>query len=162
MRYVRIRLPLCLALAWLVAALVSPQAQAQQPSRELLVLQESIRDRYRAGAYVEALRFAEEALPLVTREYGAEHEQVSVHAHTLGLVSSAAGDFAKAERYYTQSLRISEKVYGQDSAGVAVALENLGGVFVKTGRHDAADFPRSHDRAGVHLGRRGPGDCRQV
>ncbi len=126
----------------LVIALATPtpiQALAQQPSRELQVLQDTVRDRYRAGAYPEALRFAEEALPLVVREYGAEHEQVSVHSHTLGLVSAAAGDFAKAERYYAQSLRISEKVYGQDSSGVAVALENLGGVYVKTGRHDAAE-----------------------
>jgi CHAT domain-containing protein/tetratricopeptide (TPR) repeat protein len=73
------------------------------------------------------------------REFGAEHEQVSVHSHTLGLVSAAAGDFVRAERYYTQSLRISERVYGQDSSGVAVALENLGGVYVKTGRHDEAE-----------------------
>jgi CHAT domain-containing protein/tetratricopeptide (TPR) repeat protein len=115
------------------------QALAQQPSRDLQVLQDTVRDRYSAGAYAEALRFAEEALPLVVREYGAEHEQVSVHTHTLGLVSTAAGDLAKAERYYTQSLRIGEKVYGQDSSGVAVALENLGGVLVKTGRHDAAE-----------------------
>ncbi|MFM9850863.1 MAG: tetratricopeptide repeat protein [Hyphomicrobiaceae bacterium] len=128
MGYIRIRLPLCLAVAWLVAALVSMQAQAQQPSRELQVLQASVRDRYQAGAYADALRFAEEAMPLVTREYGAEHEQVSVHTHTLGLVSAATGDFVKAERYYTQSLRISEKIYGPDSAGIAVALENLGAV----------------------------------
>jgi Tfp pilus assembly protein PilF len=119
--------------------LIPAPGQAQQPSRELQVLQDTVRDRYRAGAYAEALRFAEEALPLVMREFGAEHEQVSVHSHTLGLVSAAAGDFTKAERYYTQSLRVSEKVYGQDSSGVAVALENLGGVYVKTGRHDAAE-----------------------
>lgn len=139
MRHVHVRLPLCLVLAWLMAALISVPTLAQQASRELQVLQASVRDRYQAGAYGEALRFAEEALPLVTREYGAEHEQVSVHTHTLGLVSAAAGDFTKAERYYTQSLRISEKIYGPDSAGVAVALENLGGVYVKTGRHDAAE-----------------------
>jgi CHAT domain-containing protein/Tfp pilus assembly protein PilF len=139
MPHVSVRLPLCLAFVWLLGVLVSVQGHAQQPSRELQVLQDTVRDRYRAGAYAEALRFAEEALPLVVREYGAEHEQVSVHTHTLGLVSAAAGDFAKAERYYTQSLRISEKVYGQDSSAVAVALENLGGVFVKRGRHDAAE-----------------------
>ena len=139
MRHAYARLPLCLVIAWLAAALIPAQTRAQQPSRELQVLQESVRDRNRAGAYGEALRFAEEALPLVAREYGAEHEQMSVHTHTLGLVSAAAGDFTKAERHYAQSLRISEKVYGPDSAGVAVALENLGGVYVKTGRHDAAE-----------------------
>lgn len=138
MRHVCVRTLCCLA-SIALAALMPSQALAQQPSRDLQVLQDTVRDRYSAGAYAEALRFAEEALPLVVRDYGAEHEQVSVHTHTLGLVSTAAGDFTKAERYYTQSLRISEKVYGQDSSGVAVALENLGGVLVKTGRHDAAE-----------------------
>lgn len=139
MPYLRVRLLLCLVFAWLMLVLLPAPGRAQQPSRELQVLQDTVRDRYRAGAYAEALRFAEEALPLVMREFGAEHEQVSVHAHTLGLVSVAAGDFPKAERYYTQSLRISEKVYGPESPGVAVALENLSGVLVKTGRHDAAE-----------------------
>lgn len=139
MRHVFVRTLCCLAALALATALMPMQALAQQPSRELQVLQDTVRDRYRAGAYTEALRLAEEALPLVIRQYGAEHEQVGVHTHTLGLVSAAAGDFAKAERYYTQSLRIGEKVYGPESPGVAMALENLGGIYVKTGRHDAAE-----------------------
>ena len=36
-------------------------------------------------------------------------------------------------------MRLHEKLYGPESPSVAVALENLGGVYVKLKRHDAAE-----------------------
>src|SRR4029077_9369336 len=94
---------------------LAPAASAQQPSRELQNLQDTTRDLYQAGAYDEALQYAERALPLVIREFGAEHEQTSIQTYSLGLISERAGKLADAERYYSQTLRLREKVYGQDS-----------------------------------------------
>ena len=59
----------------------APVASAQQPSRELQNLQDTTRDLYQAGAFDEALQYAERALPLVIREFGAEHEQTSIQTY---------------------------------------------------------------------------------
>jgi CHAT domain-containing protein/tetratricopeptide (TPR) repeat protein len=116
-----------------------PAASAQQPSRELQNLQDTTRDLYQAGSYDEALQYAERALPLVIREFGAEHEQVSIQTYSLGLISERAGKLDKAEQYYAQTLRLREKIYGQDSPSVAIALENLGGIYVRLKRIDPAE-----------------------
>jgi CHAT domain-containing protein len=128
---------LSLALACLLALLAA--AQAQQPSNELQQLQASTRELYQSGAYAEAMQQAERALALVVREFGPEHEQTGIQTYSLGLISEKAGNLAAADRYFTQSIRIREKVYGTDSAGVATALDNLGNVYIRTGRLDAAE-----------------------
>jgi hypothetical protein len=78
-------------------------------------------------------RKAEQALALVIREYGAEHEQTLVQYTSLGLVAEKAGNLVAAQKYYAESVRIREKVYGPESAGVAQALESLGAVYIKLG-----------------------------
>src|SRR5215468_5110254 len=118
---------------------LAPQLWAQQPSAQLSVLRETTSLLYRAGDYAMALRKAEEALPLVVREYGAEHEQVLVQYTSLGLIAEKAGNLAAAQRYYTQSAHIREKVYGAESAGVAQGLEDLGAVYIKLRQPDAAE-----------------------
>src|SRR5215831_448858 len=118
---------------------LAPQLCAQQPSAQLSALRETTNLLYRAGDYAMALRKAEEALPMVVREYGAEHEQALVQYTSLGLIAAKAGNLAAAQRYYAQSVRIREKVYGAESAGVAQGLEDLGGVYIKLGQPDAAE-----------------------
>jgi CHAT domain-containing protein/tetratricopeptide (TPR) repeat protein len=136
----RVATPSVRLLVFLGALLIgSLAASAQQPSRELQNLQDTTRDLYQAGDRAEALRLAERALPLVVREYGAGHEQMGVHTYTLGMLNETLGDFTAAERYFAQSVRIRENVYGPESAGVAMALENLAGVQIKAGRIDAAE-----------------------
>jgi len=118
---------------------LAPQLCAQQPSAQLSALRETTNLLYRAGDYAMALRKAEEALPMVVREYGAEHEQALVQYTSLGLIAVKAGNLAAAQRYYTESVRIREKVYGAQSAGVAQGLEDLGAVYIKLGQPDAAE-----------------------
>jgi CHAT domain-containing protein len=119
---------------------LAPQLCAQQqPSVELQSLREAMRMLYRAGDYVTALRKAEEALPVVVREYGAEHEQVLIQYTSLGLFGEKAGNLAAAQRYYAESVRIREEVYGAESAGLAQGLEDLGAVYIKLGQPDAAE-----------------------
>src|SRR5262249_12525094 len=114
-------------------------ALAQQPSKELQELRETSRALYRAGDYAEALRFSERALPLVIREFGPNHEQPSTQYSSLGLTAEKAGNLAAAERYYTETVRLREKIYGVQGPSVAEALEMLGGVHIKLGRPDSAE-----------------------
>lgn len=126
--------------AMLVAAtLLASALQAQQPSNELKELRETSQDLWRVGDYAGALQFAERALPLVIREYGPEHEETGIQYFSLGLITQAMGNLAQAERHFTDTVRIREKVYGADSPSVAMALENLGQVQLKSGRIEAAE-----------------------
>ena len=131
----------CLAWGILMLAMLAfaPRLCAQQPSVELSELRETTNALYRAGDYALALQKAEQALALVIREYGAEHEQTLVQYTSLGLVAEKVGNLVAAQRYYAQSVRIREKVYGPESAGVAQALESLGAVYIKLGQPDAAE-----------------------
>ena len=120
-------------------ALATQLCAQQQPSPELRLLRETTDALDRAGDYALALRKAEEALPLVVREYGAEHEQVSMQYTSLGQLAEKIPNLAAAQRYYAASLGIREKVYGSESAGVAQELERLGAVYIKLGQPDAAE-----------------------
>src|SRR5215467_5823896 len=83
---------------------LAPQLCAQQqPSIELQSVRDATNMLYRAGDYAMALRKAEEALLIVMREYGAEHEQVLIQYSSLGLIAERAGNLAAAQRYYAES-----------------------------------------------------------
>ena len=121
------RLPwLSLGILMLAMLACAPVARAQQPSPELTQLRETTNALYRSGDYALALQKAEQALPLVIRQYGPEHEQTLIQYTSLGLVAEKAGNLPAAQRYHAESVRIREKVYGPESAGVAQALESLG------------------------------------
>ena len=117
----------------------APAASAQQPSRELQNLRDTTTDLYQAGAFDEALQHAERALPLVIREFGAEHEQVSIQTYTLALISERPATSPTPSATTRRRLRLREKVYGQESPAVAMALESLGGIYVRQKRLDAAE-----------------------
>src|SRR5262245_55307279 len=114
-------------------------AQAQTASKDLADLRATAGDLYKSGEFAEALRLYERATPLVLRDFGAEHEQMAIHYHSLGLVAEAAGNLTAAERFYRAAIPIREKVYGPDSAATAMALDQLAAVYLKIGRPDAAD-----------------------
>ena len=133
-----------LFVVWLAALVLAPGAMvpgvmAQQPSPELTRLREETREHYQAGYYARALQLAEQALPLVIRQYGPAHEQTSIQYFSLGLINQAAGKLAAAEKHFAATLRLREKLYGRDSPAVANSLDRLGAVYVKMGRLDAAE-----------------------
>jgi tetratricopeptide (TPR) repeat protein len=119
---------------------LGPAASAQQPSRELQNLQETTRDLHQAGGYDEALDYAQRALQLVMREFGPEHEQTSIQTYSLGLISERAGQAGGGRALlYADPAPCTRSCTAPRSPSVAVALENLGGVYVKLKRHDAAE-----------------------
>ena len=69
----------------------------------------------------------------------ADHEQTGLQYYSLGLIAEKAGNLAAAQRYYTETVRVREKVYGVQGPSVAEALEALGAVHIKQGRPDAAE-----------------------
>ena len=129
-----------LVLAWLIALVVSSTGVcAQQPSKELQELRDTSNAFYRAGDYAQSLRFAERALPLFIREFGPDHEQTAVQYYSLGLIAEAAGNLQLAQKYYADTVRVREKIYGVDGPSVAEGLEKLGSVYLKLGQPDAAE-----------------------
>jgi CHAT domain-containing protein/tetratricopeptide (TPR) repeat protein len=137
------RAPRLSALGLSIFALVvlshASDTKAQQPSPELTQLRETANALYRSGDYALALQKAEQVLPLVIRQFGSEHEQTLIQYTSLGMIAEKAGNLRAAQRYHAESVRIREKVYGPESAGVAQALESLGAIYVKMGQPDAAE-----------------------
>ncbi len=114
-------------------------ALAQQPTKALEDLREQTQDHWRARDYDRARAVAERALQLVLREFGPEHEQTALQYFSLGLIAQTVGDHARAERYFADTVRVREKVYGADSVSVAFALEHQGQAALKGGRPEAAE-----------------------
>ena len=114
-------------------------ARAQQPSQALEDLRERSQAYWQDQDYARAREAAERALQLVLREFGREHEQTALQYFSLGLIAQAMGDYARAERYFADTVRVREKVYGPDSVSVAIALEHQGHALLKSGRPQAAE-----------------------
>ncbi len=132
------RFVLASALAAFVAA--SPSGVwAAELSAKLEALQKKAAALYQSGLFREALQTSQEALEQTIEEFGPDHEQTSIQAFGVGYAAEALGDLAEAERRYAESVRIREKVYGADSAGVATALQRLGRVILDEGRPAEAE-----------------------
>ena len=124
----------------LAGALLAGAAQAQEPSKELKELRETSQALWRAGDYASALQFAEKALPLVVREYGAEHEQTGIQYFSLALISQALGNLARGRAQFQPTPCASaRRSTAPTASSVAIALEHLGQVQLKRGRAEAAE-----------------------
>ncbi|MFZ1108658.1 MAG: CHAT domain-containing tetratricopeptide repeat protein [Rhodomicrobium sp.] len=129
-----------LAFALFGVAAASPSgALPAEVSAKLEAQQKKATSLYQNGFYREALQASQEALKQTIEEFGPDHEQTGIQAFGVGYAAEAAGDLAEAERRYADSVRIREKVYGQDSAGVATALERLARVILDEGRPAEAE-----------------------
>ena len=127
-----------LAFALFCALCVAGQARAKDMSEQLKALQAQYTDLYREGAYERGLAAAEKALALGIKEFGAEDEQISILAQSVGILAEAAGNLPLAEAKYKQAVRIGEKIYGADSAAVSMTLDKLAGIVLASGRLDEA------------------------
>jgi CHAT domain-containing protein len=136
--FVRIALVTVLAFAALFAVQAIP-ARATEPSAKLKQLEDEAARLYKTGAYAEALAASKESLAQAVAEAGKNSDQASIQTFGVGMAAEAAGDFAEAERQYTESVRIREIIYGKDSAGVTMALERLGHALLKNGKPEAAE-----------------------
>jgi CHAT domain-containing protein/tetratricopeptide (TPR) repeat protein len=124
-----------LMLAAFCALIVVPlPLGAAEPSPQLKALQDRARALYTARDYRQSLDVARQVLAQTIAEFGRDHEQTAIQTFSVAFLAEAVGDLALAEASYRESVRIREIVYGPENAGVAMALEKLGGVLMKAGR----------------------------
>jgi CHAT domain-containing protein len=133
-----VRAALHLTLALFCTLCVAAHAEANEMSEQLRALQAQYTDFWRDGAYDQGLAAAEKALALGIQEFGADNEQISILAQSVGMLAEAAGNLPLAEAKYKQAVRVGEKVYGVDSAGVSMTLDRLAGIVLAAGRTDEA------------------------
>ena len=112
---------------------------AQQSSAEYESMQELATQFYQAGQYKQAMQFSEQALALAIKQFGPDHERISMLTYGLGLTAEKAGDDNKAVQYYGQSVSIREKVYGKEAPGIAEALDLYGSALMRLDRVDEAE-----------------------
>lgn len=127
------------ALAVALVLLVAPVAShAKEASAELKNLRTLASDFYKSGAYDEGLIFSQQALDKTVEEFGANSAQASIWSYGLGLVAEKAKNWAVAVKAYKQSVAIRDIIYGENSPGVAQALERLGVAYLRSGQHQQA------------------------
>ncbi|MGE0700451.1 MAG: tetratricopeptide repeat protein, partial [Hyphomicrobiaceae bacterium] len=111
----------------------------QLPSPALKQQQEAAAELWRRNETAAALAASERLLAATRAEFGPDHEQVAIQAYGLGFIADAAGRWDIAERAFRENVRIGEKVYGKDSAGVTQGMEKLGEALVALGRPAEAE-----------------------
>ncbi|MEM9030061.1 MAG: CHAT domain-containing tetratricopeptide repeat protein [Pseudomonadota bacterium] len=130
----RVRAVRLAMIVYFLVSMVSSSAWAKEPSAELKNLRAISADFYQAGAYTEALMFAQQALAKTIEEFGAESQEAAIWTYSLGFVADKAGRNDVAIESYLSSVKTREKVYGPDSASTAQALEKLGAAYLRDGQ----------------------------
>jgi len=113
---------------WLLpvlVALVLWPAAAHSQSREFIDADNQFKGLYAEGRYAEALPFAEKALRLGEREFGADHPTTATLLNNLAELYRAQGKYAEAGPLYARALAIFEMALGPEHPSVGVSLNNL-------------------------------------
>jgi tetratricopeptide (TPR) repeat protein len=92
---------------------------------------------YEQGRYREAARTYEQVA-----EFRPDDSDT---LNWLGLALYSVADYGRAEEYYQQSLKLSEKQLGPEHPNVAVSLNNLAALYLTKGRYSEAEV--LHKRA---------------
>ena len=127
----------------LAAGLALPAYAEHQPSlsseeRRLQELTVQYTQRYRAGAYAEAIPIATQALDLAEKVFGPDHERVAQVLNDLGRLYQSQHNLEQAARLHERALAIRERLFKADGPAVAQSLNNLAKVYVAQGRHAQA------------------------
>ena len=117
----------------MLAAVASP-AQAQgglSPEQQELILRcrEMGKQAYEMSQHLrdeEALELAQQALDLLTAEFGPMHPEVGYAHFPLGLISISTGDYNGAFAHMEQALAISEHNFEPPHPFLATCLSSLG------------------------------------
>ena len=129
---------------WLVAVGLALPVSAE--NRESLSSEEAhlqalavqYTQRYRDGAYAQAIPIATQALGLAEHIFGADHERVAQVLNDLGRLYDARHDLEQAARMHERALAIRERAVDAESPGVVQSLNNLAKVDMALGRYAKA------------------------
>jgi len=124
-----IRLVLLIALT--VLLLPMNDASAQQVQRELVALNNRVKQLWLGGQKNEAIALAEKTVELSKSELGADNKVTGILESQLGNFYRDVGRFADAERMLKAAIPSLEKGGGNGpNFDLAAALNNLGGVYL--------------------------------
>ncbi len=125
--------PVALAALWLWPGWAHGQSaefrDAYAKSRELFAV----------GSYREALPFAETALKLGEREFGADDAATATLFNNLASIHRAQGQFGKARPLHERALEMRENILGPDHRDVAYSLADLAELNHAQGRYAEAE-----------------------
>lgn len=122
-------LAVCLSLPVAVAAPAMPQDRAGY-ERYRQAQNEASNQAYQAGDYARC-RAIEDAMLAAARRFGDRKEE-AMSIYGLGLVATASGQPAEAERKFRESIALWQSI--GDQKGLALALRGLGRVLEGAGR----------------------------
>ena len=122
-----IRLALVIALT--VLLLPMNDASAQQVQRELVALNNRVKQLWLGGQKNEAIALAEKSVELSKSGLGADNKVTGILESQLGNFYRDVGRFADAERMLKAAIPPLEKG-GGPNFDLAAALNNLGGVYL--------------------------------
>jgi tetratricopeptide (TPR) repeat protein len=126
------------AIAIVVALFLWPAAVFGQ-SPELTDAFGSYEELYDQRRYHEALPFAEKALELGIREFGANHLHVGAFLNNLALVHAGLGHYADAELFHKRALTVNEHALGPGHLNIATSLDSLASLYQDQGRYAEAE-----------------------
>ncbi|MCP5102188.1 MAG: tetratricopeptide repeat protein [bacterium] len=98
------------------------------------------------GDYRIAVDYYQQALNILKKVHGEEHQDVAITLNNLGEAWRNLGDPKKAVDYYQQALNIDRAVFGEQHPKVAIRLNNLGTIYFDLGQRDTAKgyFEKAH------------------
>lgn len=108
-------------------------------SERLERLQAQIAAARREHRYGELAPLLRRAVRLARIDYGEDHPAHATSLNELGSLHRATGDYAGAERCFSDALRILAASAGTEHEGYATCLNNLAGVYRLTGEAAKAE-----------------------
>jgi CHAT domain-containing protein/tetratricopeptide (TPR) repeat protein len=117
-------------------------ARAQTPTpaqARVLELYRRGEDFWNQNRLAEAIREYEQAVTQARTAFGTRSKTTADLTNNLAHIYTEAGQYARAEPLYKESLSIREQVSGPDSREVAICLNNLGELYRQMGRYGEAE-----------------------
>jgi len=92
------------------------------------------------GNYQSALPLAEKVVDLIPRVRHARQSEHAASFHNLALVQKQLGLFRESERNFKNSVRVFEKVFGQQGSSLIKPLEHLGSLYYQVGDYSKSEL----------------------
>lgn len=90
------------------------------------------------GHEEDALRYYEEAVPMVEKLYGCDNLNYATLINNLAMIYKARQQLGKAETLYLRALSIYQKLHRVEHPDTASLLNNLGVFYTEAGEYDKA------------------------
>ena len=94
---------------------------------------------YGQRKYREAIPLAQQLVELDQKDLGSEDPETATALNNLAELYRLAGDYAKAELFCSEALRIREKVLGHEALDTAQSLNNMALIYKDVGNYAKAE-----------------------